>query len=211
MLPRALLALLQDQSTTVHTSAIEVYQGLAYDLLSERAPLTVGTKGQGQRTGLGAAQVNGRVGASKAAVGGTHPAGCRCKGCLAQKAEEDERRRMRIALNKGGSDELFRAMSEKPGADPFKIKKQSAELEKEQSRNKAPAKGKDKTNDDFTTVGEKLWKIQSVLDVVQFARTVELSRTTVGHALNDRSSRCDIDHHNTPRHTTIHHNMSQYH
>jgi hypothetical protein len=61
-------------------------------------------------------------------------------------------------------------------------------LEIEEQRGKGAAKGDDK-NEDFATVGEKLWRIKSALDVVQFARTVELSRTTVGHASNDRSSR----------------------
>jgi hypothetical protein len=81
---RALLELIQTKNANVHCSATEVYQGLAYDLLNDRSPLNVGTKRQGQRTGMGDAKVAGRVGASKTAVGGTHPAGCRCQKCLTQ-------------------------------------------------------------------------------------------------------------------------------
>jgi hypothetical protein len=58
----------------------------------------------------------------------------------------------------------------------------------EQQQGKGAAKSDEKT-EDFATMGEKLWRIKLALDVVQIARTVELSRATVGHAFNDHSSR----------------------
>ena len=55
VLPQALMRLIAGgdrRQRTVHVSAIEVYQGLAYDLLGGHAPLKVGTKGSNQRTGM---------------------------------------------------------------------------------------------------------------------------------------------------------------
>ena len=48
LLPRLALELLRaGAGSTLHASAIEVYQDKAYDLLADRAPLTVGTKSAG--------------------------------------------------------------------------------------------------------------------------------------------------------------------
>ena len=51
--PRIALELLQRGGGTLHASAIEVYQDAAYDLLADRAPLQVGTKGVGRQVGGG--------------------------------------------------------------------------------------------------------------------------------------------------------------
>eukprot|EP00592_Proboscia_alata_P021827 CAMPEP_0194423136 /NCGR_PEP_ID=MMETSP0176-20130528/22413_1 /TAXON_ID=216777 /ORGANISM="Proboscia alata, Strain PI-D3" /LENGTH=240 /DNA_ID=CAMNT_0039232221 /DNA_START=220 /DNA_END=942 /DNA_ORIENTATION=+ len=197
VLPRTLMRLLTEnesgsgKSLALHVSAIEIYQGLAYDLLRDKAPLTVGMKGANQRTGIDSShQVAGQTANFKSAVGNTHPAGCRCQGCLGQKREEDELRRIKALLNRGGVEELFKTLAEKPGADPFKVKKLIAKAQAEQDNANAEKKKK-KTDDDndFTTVGEKIYELKTAKDVMTFARDIELSRTTVGHALNERSSR----------------------
>ena len=46
-MPRLMSDLLETPGVTLAASAVEVYQDLAYDLLSESAPLTVGTKEDG--------------------------------------------------------------------------------------------------------------------------------------------------------------------
>mmetsp|Transcript_36067 Transcript_36067/g.43446 ORF Transcript_36067/g.43446 Transcript_36067/m.43446 type:complete len:190 (+) Transcript_36067:248-817(+) len=148
-------------------------------------------KGANQRTGIDSShQVAGQTANFKSAVGNTHPAGCRCQGCLGQKREEDELRRIKALLNRGGVEELFKTLAEKPGADPFKVKKLIAKAQAEQDNANAEKKKK-KTDDDndFTTVGEKIYELKTAKDVMTFARDIELSRTTVGHALNERSSR----------------------
>ncbi|KAH8048084.1 ATP-dependent microtubule motor [Aureococcus anophagefferens] len=47
LFPRVVLALLADGSGALHASAVEVYQERAFDLLNDRAPLTVGGKSAG--------------------------------------------------------------------------------------------------------------------------------------------------------------------
>ena len=52
LFPRVALELLRSQQGTLHASAIEIYQDSAYDLLQDRAPLTVGTKSAGRQVSL---------------------------------------------------------------------------------------------------------------------------------------------------------------
>ena len=90
LLPRLALELLRaGAGSTLHASAIEVYQDKAYDLLADRAPLTVGTKSAGRKVegaDHGAIVIGnhgGAAGACSSGVGGTahagsHPPGCRC-------------------------------------------------------------------------------------------------------------------------------------
>merc|ERR1711965_834394 len=79
------------------------------------------------------------------------------------------------------------------GSDPMKMAKEARERERKAAAAAAkavaapPAKAADA--DDFATVGETLAPLRTAEDVMRFCRTVELSRTTVGHALNARSSR----------------------
>ena len=123
ILPRALVTLLghMPASARLHASAIEVYQELAYDLLSERAPLVVGTKGSGQLGGNEGVAVGGRVGASTEAVGGTHPAGCRCRKCIAAKEAKAEELKRRMAERRG--EQYFTGS----GMDPMKMAKEGTQ------------------------------------------------------------------------------------
>ena len=122
IMPRAVLGLLQSlpAGSRVHASAIEVYQELAYDLLNERAPLIVGTKGGNQLTGMEGAA----VGTKTAAVGSTHPAGCRCRSCVAVKDAKAEEMRRKMAEKRG------EAYFTGAGSDPFKMAKDAREREK---------------------------------------------------------------------------------
>lgn len=213
ILPRALIALLRTlpASATLHCSAIEVYQDLAYDLLNERSPLVVGRKGANQLGGNEGVAVAGRVGGKTEAVGGTHPAGCRCKNCVAVKEAKAEELKRRMAERRGES--YFTGS----GSDPFKMKREAAAREKAAAKAAAAPKQAADEKDDFTTVGETLAPLTNPAEVMRFCRTVEvrsqdrtrglwlrcccgsmcegsitrgqLSRTTVGHNLNERSSR----------------------
>ena len=82
LLPRLALELLRaGAGSTLHASAIEVYQDKAYDLLADRAPLTVGTKSAGRKVegaDHGAIVIGnhgGAAGACSSGVGGTAHAG----------------------------------------------------------------------------------------------------------------------------------------
>ena len=158
VLPRVAITLLNSlpAGSTLHASAIEVYQELAYDLLRERAPLTVGTKGSGQL-----AQAEGAAASSstKAAVGKAHPAGCRCRLCVAEKDRKAEELKRRMAERRG--EQYFTGS----GSDPFKMKKEAEKREREAKRAAAKPKGDEK--DDFATVGEALAPLASEGDVMR--------------------------------------------
>ena len=96
------LELLQNSGGTLHASAIEVYQDMAYDLLADRSPLQVGTRSTGRQVGGGGCVIpgleGGRAGASGGAHAGVHPSHCQCMKCFkAQEAEKAAREAKRDA------------------------------------------------------------------------------------------------------------------
>lgn len=86
LMPRIACKLFAAGLGAVHASAVEVYQDKAYDLLDDRAPLTVGVKSGDRQVGGGGAIVIGDL--SDKGHHGAHPAGCRCGKCFAAKKEE---------------------------------------------------------------------------------------------------------------------------
>jgi hypothetical protein len=207
ILPRAIMTIIDkanaassngEVSTTVHASAVEVYQELAYDLLNNKAPLQVGMKGANQRQGMGG-DVSGGLG--KSAVNGTHPAGCRCQECVKVKEAEREMRRIVSCVRRGDTQNLFQGS----GVDPIKMKKLIAQAEDFVKSEKNSQKRKPSQDDGFQTVGETLMPLKDGRDVMQLARTVELSRSAVAHALNERSSRshCLVQVHVTARRGSV--------
>ena len=98
LFPRLCLELLQGtderdapgadgSGTTLHASAVEVYQERAYDLLAGRKPLAVGTRQPGRVVGngptnlphaAGSAVATGSAVGSDAAFHGVHPSSCTC-------------------------------------------------------------------------------------------------------------------------------------
>mmetsp|Transcript_14715 Transcript_14715/g.42385 ORF Transcript_14715/g.42385 Transcript_14715/m.42385 type:complete len:586 (+) Transcript_14715:161-1918(+) len=158
--PRLVLDILKmDPSSVVHASAIEIYQDMPYDLLADRAPLSVGTKRAGLKVGGGPVTVHGNDRASNHC--GTHPPGCSCRKCFEAitKMKAMETAARRVSVGKNRTDQ---------SPQPRQNKQQQ---------------------DQFATVGETLQKLESAEDVARFALLVEGTRTSVGHALNDRSSR----------------------
>ena len=96
LFPRVVLALLADGSGALHASAVEVYQERAFDLLNDRAPLTVGGKSAGLKVGGGGANHTTDYRANVAHEG-THPHGCSCRKCiLAKERETAEAREERV-------------------------------------------------------------------------------------------------------------------
>lgn len=156
--PRLVLDILRmDPRSVVHASAIEIYQDAPYDLLADRAPLSVGTKRAGLKVGGGQVTVHGNDRASNHC--GTHPPGCSCRKCF----EAITKLKAMHAAARAGN-----------GAN-----------------NKSPQQKKqnDQQRDEFATVGETLQRLETAEDIARFALLVEGTRTSVGHALNDRSSR----------------------
>lgn len=157
--PRLVLDVLEmDSRSVIHASAIEIYQDAPYDLLADRAPLSVGTKRAGLKVGgKGPVAVHGNDRASNHC--GTHPPGCSCRMCF----EAITKLKAIHAANqdKNGTNNKFPQRT---------------------TRNKQQI-------DQFTTVGETLRRLETIEDVARFALLVEGTRTSIGHALNDRSSR----------------------
>ena len=145
-----------DPRSVIHASAIEIYQDAPYDLLADRAPLSVGTKRAGLKVGRGPVTVHGNDRASNHC--GTHPPGCSCRKC-------------------------FGAIT--------KLKAMHAAAARNGTNNQSPQQKKqnDQRRDEFATVGETLQRLETAEDIARFALLVEGTRTSVGHALNDRSSR----------------------
>ena len=155
--PRLVLDILRmEPRSVIHASAIEIYQDAPYDLLADRAPLSVGTKRAGLKVGCGPVTVHGNDRASNHC--GTHPPGCSCRKC-------------------------FEAIT--------KLKTMHAAAARNGTNNQSPQQKKqnDQQRDEFATVGETLQRLETAEDIARFALLVEGTRTSVGHALNDRSSR----------------------
>jgi hypothetical protein len=176
------LLLAADSGCTLSASAVEVYQDKAYDLLSNRAPLTVGTKSAGRQVGGGGAIVIGKL--SDGGHHGSHPAGCRCGKCYAAKKEElaarmAKRDRAQAARRSSGVSSGGYGVCEAGAAG------EAGAVGEASAAGAADAAGETS----FSTVGAACWPVRSVADVAQLALTVEVTRTAVGHALNARSSR----------------------
>jgi hypothetical protein len=170
--PRIALELLQRSGGTLHASAIEVYQESAYDLLADRAPLKVGTKSVGRQVGGGGAII---ANASKevsagSEYSGVHPNHCQCGKCF--KRQEQERKEREARRN--------------ARFDPVNYPKVPP---KHRTQSQAGRSDQSAESSTFATVGEKLTPLTTPADVARLARTIELTRTAVGHVLNARSSR----------------------
>ena len=172
--PRIALELLHASGGALHASAIEVYQDNAYDLLADRAPLQVGTRSVGRQVGGGGAIIanaSQEVSAGSA-YGGVHPSHCQCGKCFKRQEKEREEREARrnARLDPGNA----------PKGAPKRLALPPLPGQSKTAPPEAPA---------FATVGETLLPLATPAEVARLARTVELTRTAVGHALNARSSR----------------------
>jgi len=174
LFPRIALELLASGQATLHASAVEVYQEKAFDLLADRVQLSVGTQKVGRKVSGPAAKVKGND--------ATHKSTCTCRECYLAKEAELKARKERLAAPR----------SAKPAAQSF------AELSGARGGGNASGGA---TETSFATVGESRMLISSRLDVARLSRTIELTRTAVGHLLNDRSSRshCLVHLHVTER------------
>ena len=172
LFPRIALELLASGKGTLHASAVEVYQEKAFDLLADRLHLAVGAQKVGR-------QVAGAKGAKDATAAAPHKSTCSCRSCYLAKEEEKKAR----------------------AAGTFKPKPKAAArqsfVELSAGRtNSAKGVGAGATKaragapeEYFATIGETRVLLMEPSDVARLARTIELTRTAVGHLLNARSSR----------------------
>ena len=178
ILPRIALELISSGAGTLQASAIEVYQERAYDLLNDRVQLTVGTQKQGRKSKA--------AGASDKGNEAVHKSTCKCRECYLAKEAEAKARKERLAGRPRSTPQSFLQLSD------------GAPLESAGAPTGAQA------DVSFATVGETRVHLRSPGDVARLARTVELTRTALGHNLNARSSRshCLVHLHLTERAAT---------
>ncbi|GMI00731.1 hypothetical protein TrLO_g8517 [Triparma laevis f. longispina] len=187
LMPRLLRDLMEEEGVSISVSAVEVYQDLAYDLMNNSAPLTVGTKGRDQHTEtvsgaqMRKVKVAGPLAGQKgASSGGAHPAGCYCCYCERAKMKKQEDFKKMMAERRG---EPYFGKGVDPFKDGIKTKKKS------QLGMGYPNRARRSSNVDYATVGEKVQMLQDLPAILAFCRTVELSRASASHDLNERSSR----------------------
>lgn len=204
LFPRLALALLKSGNGTLHASAVEIYSEKAYDLLADRAPLSVGSQKAGRNVGGGptcctssgnGAATSGAVG-SAGAFHGVHPPACRCGKCWLAKKEELAARLAKrdAAQGKGGRPPAAGGAAGGGGGGGFG----AACGGSKQPRDASSGGGAD---EEVSTVGEVRVELKTAADIAKLARTVEVTRVAVGHLLNARSSRshCFVHLHLTDR------------
>ena len=162
LFPRIVLEILAAGLGTVHASAIEVYQERAFDLLADRAPLTVGGKSAGVKVGgSGPALVN-PYGKGPGAYEGTHPKCCQCGKCIV--ANEKAREAM-LEMRKDREEAARLARSAPRGARGGGRSRAAAAV-----LCTAATLAEDES---FATVGETVVPLASAADVARLARTIE--------------------------------------
>ena len=217
LFPRIALALLQSSDCTLHASAIEIYSEHAFDLLADRAPLSVGSRKAGRNVGGGptcttssgsgtaAIMTSGAVG-SDLAFHNVHPPSCRCGKChLAKKAELAAQLARRDALPRGSGSRhsAGRARGDGPMGGGLRARAPGDDAlpRAATAPHTQPAATAPGGDEEVGTVGETRVELRTAADVAKLARTVELTRVAVGHLLNARSSRshCFVHLHLTER------------
>ena len=159
--PRFMLSMLQSEKVPLQVSAIEIYDEAAFDLLSDRKQLRIGTM-----TNLGTVvpknampSIDLITGKARDTRAGYHPSCCTCYACFKAKSEAAKKKK------KGSSGVKH--------TSPARLNRQSYT----------------QSGNEFRTYSEKAMVIKTASDVARIARTIEQTRSAKGHNLNARSSR----------------------
>ena len=179
LFPRIALALLRlGNGVILHASAVEIYSDHAFDLLADRAPLSVGSKKAGRNVGGGptCSTTSGGGPATSGAAGanldfhGIHPPSCRCGKCfLAKKAELATRLAKRDAM-----------LQWKNGPPPRHTTGGSGGSGDGGSGSGGGGGGGAGGAGDTATLGETRVELKTAADIAKLARTVEVTRVSVG-------------------------------
>lgn len=177
LFPRAVLELMRTPGVrSIRASAVEVYHENVFDLMNAREQLSLGSsKTKFGRRVQGATESGSDDVAARGGQGGVHPSCCTCHKCFQLQEKEKERARAERALvasTRGSS----RAVSEGTRTSWS-------------SNAPASSSNAQTTRETFSTVGETLVPLDTPESLARFARSVEATRTSKSHLLNDRSSR----------------------
>ena len=185
ILPRVALELLASSAGTLHASAIEVYQEKAFDLLADRVQLAVGTQKAGRKSAAASKDKGNEA---------VHKSTCKCRECYLAKEAESKARKERLERRPKAERAMATSFSELSGGPAAGAGGRGGA---------GPPAGAPAAQADvsFATIGETRVPLSSPADVARLARTIELTRTALGHNLNSRSSRshCLVHLHLTER------------
>ena len=176
--PRAVLELMRTPGVrSIRASAVEVYHENVFDLMNERTQLSLGSsKTKFGRRVQGATESGSDDVAARGGQGGVHPSCCTCHKCFQLQEKEKERARAERALI-ASTRSSSRAVS---GSTRTSSSSNAAASSSSSTQT---------TRETFSTVGETLVPLDTPESLAIFARSVEATRTSKSHLLNDRSSR----------------------
>ena len=174
--PRAVLELMRTPGVrSIRASAVEVYDENVFDLMNAREQLSLGSsKTKFGRRVNGATESGSDDVAARGGQGGVHPSCCTCHKCFQLQEKEKERARAERAL----------VASTRFGSGGTRTSRSSKNAPSSSSSN-----AQQTTRETFSTVGETLVPLDTPESLARFARSVEATRTSKSHLLNDRSSR----------------------
>ena len=171
--PRAVLELMRTPGVrSIRASAVEVYHENVFDLMNGRAQLSLGSSRTkfGRRV-FGAAESGSDDVAARGGLGGVHPSCCTCHKCFALAEVENKRMRQEREATRIRMTASRTSTSRRSSSDV---------RETLQNQN---------VRETFATVGETSVPLDTPTSLARFARSVEATRTSSSHNLNDRSSR----------------------
>ena len=176
--PRAVLELMRTPGVrSIRASAVEVYHENVFDLMNERTQLSLGSsKTKFGRRVQGATESGSDDVAARGGQGGVHPSCCTCHKCFQLQEKEKERARAERALIASTRSSSRAA----PGGTRTSSSSNAATGSSSSTQT---------TRETFSTVGETLVPLDTPESLAIFARSVEATRTSKSHLLNDRSSR----------------------
>ena len=176
LFPRAVLEMMRTPGVrSIRASAVEVYHENVFDLMNAREQLSLGSsKTKFGRRVHGATESGSDDVAVRGGLGGVHPSCCTCHKCyqLRKKAKELARAERALVASTGGSDRVV-----------------SGGTRASSSSKAPPLSSTQQTRETFSTVGETLVPLDTPESLARFARSIESTRTSKSHLLNDRSSR----------------------
>ena len=174
--PRAVLEMMRTPGVrSIRASAVEVYHENVFDLMNAREQLSLGSsKTKFGRRVQGATESGSDDVAARGGLGGVHPSCCTCHKCyqLQRKVKDVARAERALIASTGGSDRVV-----------------SGGMRTSLLSNAPPSSSTQQTRETFSTVGETLVPLDTPESLARFARSIEATRTSKSHLLNDRSSR----------------------
>ena len=187
--PRAALELMRTPGVrSIRASAVEVYHENVFDLMNGREQLSLGSSKTkfGRRVRGDAESGSDDVAGNRGGQGGVHPSCCTCHACF-QLQERDKARaaaeRAAVRERKPAAAVSGRARLRDGGATS------GGAAGARSSRGAASGSAAAAARETFTAVGETFVSLDTPEALARFARSVEATRTSKAHLLNDRSSR----------------------